>query len=359
MADLGDVAAFATPLVALGLAATLALAARPSPGRLALVQLGGLGAALAVGLVGYASGRLSYFGPMSLLCAQLFLLAPLHFLVVTLAGGRGRAPRALRALGALLALSLAAVGTQAFLWEPRALVIDEQRLPIAGLQAPLRVLLIADVQTDRVGPYESRVFAQAAALRPDLVVFTGDHVQLPDGPAHAREAQAHARALRESGLSARLGMFAVRGDIDAEAWPLAFEETGARIVHESTRFDLGPVILWALSPEDSRARRLPVVAETRPVLVMGHSPDFALAEPPAQLLLAGHTHGGQVVLPLLGPPLTLTKVPRAWASGLTALPWGGWLRVSRGVGLERKDAPRLRFLCRPELALLELVPAAP
>ncbi len=85
---------------------------------------------------------------------------------------------------------------------------------------------------------------------------------------------------------------------------------------------------------------------------------FALGSVPADLLIAGHTHGGQVRLPLIGAIMTLSRIPRRWAAGLTDLPGGGRLLVSRGTGMERANAPRLRFLCRPELVVIDLTPAA-
>ena len=91
-------------------------------------------------------------------------------------------------------------------------------------------------------------------------------------------------------------------------------------------------------------------------IAMGHRPDFALGQIEADLLVAGHTHGGQVRLPWVGPLLTFSEVPRSWAAGLTDLPDGGRLLVSRGIGHERGHAPRLRFLCRPELVVIDLVP---
>jgi hypothetical protein len=91
--------------------------------------------------------------------------------------------------------------------------------------------------------------------------------------------------------------------------------------------------------------------------VLGHMPDFSLGSVDADLLIAGHTHGGQVQLPLVGPLLTLSQVPRSWASGLTEIEPGKMLVVSRGIGMERGLAPRLRFLCRPQLVILELVPS--
>lgn len=339
--------------MALGTALGLALLARrPAPGRLfAQVAL-----TLALALIGFAagklSGQLSFFGLFSLLCCWLFLSLPLLGGLFAL-----RASHRLRLPVGLLALGLALVGADAFLYEPTALELNTHRLSLPGLDEPLRVLLISDIQTDRVGAAEARAFTMAADARPDLVLFSGDHIQLPDGPEHREQAARHAELLRQSGLSPRLGMFAVRGDVDADAWELAFQGTGVRTLTESARLDLGPLVLTALSPQDSRSARPPVLAgDHRPHLVVGHSPDFALASPPADLLLAGHTHGGQVRLPFFGPPLTFARVPRDWAAGWTDLPGGGHLVVSRGVGMERMDAPPLRFLCRPELVLIELVP---
>ncbi len=120
--------------------------------------------------------------------------------------------------------------------------------------------------------------------------------------------------------------------------------------------DLGPLQLTLLDPEDARSDAPPVPRVEGFHVVLGHAPDFALAAPPADLLLAGHIHGGQVRIPGWGPLLTLSRVPRSWATGRTELPQGGTLVVSRGLGMERGDAPRLRLGCRPELVVIELVP---
>jgi predicted MPP superfamily phosphohydrolase len=92
-------------------------------------------------------------------------------------------------------------------------------------------------------------------------------------------------------------------------------------------------------------------------IVFGHNPNFVAQLAPlgkvADLVLAGHTHGGQVALPFLGPPYTKTSLPNRYASGLhdyMGLP----LHVSAGIGMERAAAPQIRFLCPPEICLLEV-----
>lgn len=340
------------PLAPFALLLARELWRRPTLPRLLGAAASGMGIVALLWALGVAKGDLTIFGLMSLTCAWLFLGLPALGLVV-MAQARG----AVRLAGGLGAVALLLIGARAFLYEPHAIEVSSLTIASPEVTAPLRIVLLADVQTDHVGADEARAFALAAAARPDLVVFTGDHVQLPQGPDFQREAAAHARALQDSGLSAPLGMFAVEGDVDPAGWPAVFEGTEVRALPRSQTLDLGPLTLTALSPDDSRSPAPPVPAVDGLHVLIGHSPDFALARPPADLLLAGHTHGGQIVLPFFGPPMTLTKVPRAWASGHTKLPWGGDLVVSRGVGLERRDAPRVRLLCRPEVVVIDVVPA--
>jgi predicted MPP superfamily phosphohydrolase len=71
------------------------------------------------------------------------------------------------------------------------------------------------------------------------------------------------------------------------------------------------------------------------------------------LVLAGHTHGGQFVLPFFGPPVTASRLPRLFAGGLHDFR-GTPLHVSRGVGMERGFSPPVRFLCPPEICVVDL-----
>ncbi len=91
-------------------------------------------------------------------------------------------------------------------------------------------------------------------------------------------------------------------------------------------------------------------------VVIGHGPDFVLnlaGTGLVDLALAGHTHGGQVVLPFIGAPYTKTRIDRRYASGLNDY-LGIPIHVSAGVGMERGTAPQIRFLCPPEISVLEV-----
>lgn len=96
------------------------------------------------------------------------------------------------------------------------------------------------------------------------------------------------------------------------------------------------------------------------VIAVSHRPDNVLAYPEnttIDLTIAGHTHGGQVSIPGFGPPITFSDVPREVAAGGLHVVNGHPLYVSTGVGLERGQAPQLRFGVRPSVALLTVVPA--
>jgi predicted MPP superfamily phosphohydrolase len=91
------------------------------------------------------------------------------------------------------------------------------------------------------------------------------------------------------------------------------------------------------------------------VILLTHSPDFAgqVHDPRVKLVLAGHTHGGQIVLPLLGPPVIPSMYGRRYASGLVQAD-GKQVYISRGIG---KAVLPFRFRCPPEVTVLTLQPA--
>lgn len=297
------------------------------------------------------------FGKTQLLAWAAFLHAPLF-----LAGSAllcARHARAASYVSGGLALALLLVAVDAFLIEPRWLEVSTVQLPTAKVTAPLRIAFVADIQTDAPGAYEARVFREVAAAQPDLILLGGDYVQHGEREAYLAAAATLGQQLQQAGWQPRLGAYAVQGNVDAAIWANIFTGTGIAPMSEDTSFDLGEVTVTLLSMRTSAQTQVridaPGAAEQYHI-VLGHSPNYSLGDVDADLLLAGHVHGGQVRLPLIGPLVTMTAVPRAWAVGVTAITPEQTLIVSRGIGMERGAAPRLRFLCRPELVIIDLIP---
>jgi uncharacterized protein len=305
---------------------------------------------------------LSGFAWMRLVCQGLFGELPLLLAAIAVAHGRaGRAGRAALVAGG--GLALVGVYWQAYHREPTQLVVRRHSLDLAhegdGTRR-LRIVHLTDIQTEAVGAHERAAVALAMRETPDLIVFTGDYAYGPRATADLR------RVLLEGGLRAPLGVYAVPGDVQDDG-PALFAGLGvACLENRSVRVPLpegGALTLIGLSTAMSRTHngdKLVRLVRAAPpadlTLVLGHAPDF-IAELagriPVDLALAGHTHGGQVVLPLFGPPLTLSRLPRRYAGGLNDYD-GVPLHVSRGVGMERGAAPRIRFNCPPELCVLDV-----
>jgi predicted MPP superfamily phosphohydrolase len=92
-------------------------------------------------------------------------------------------------------------------------------------------------------------------------------------------------------------------------------------------------------------------------LLLYHSPDLAeaAAEAGVDLYLAGHTHGGQVRLPFYGAIITMSAYGKRFEAGQYRV-GATTLYVSRGIGMEGLRLPRVRFLCPPEIVVIDLEP---
>lgn len=321
---------------------------------LAACACGGLAAILlAVGLAGAAS--LSGFAMFRLVAYGLFLHGPI--VLAGLAVLLWPAQRKTAITSAALGVLVVGIAVDAFLIEPTWLEVTHLRLEAAALKRPVRVVVLADLQTDVFTAYEREVLRRTLDEKPDLILLAGDYLQVTGERFITLRGQLNAH-LRQIGFSAPMGVFAIQGNVDRGGWTKTFERLPITVVRSTRSFDLGDLRLTCLSKRDSLNTSLELAGGDPDEyhVVLGHSPNYALGRIEADLLVAGHTHGGQVRLPLFGPPVTLSKVPRRWAAGLTELPSGARLLVSRGVGMERGGAPRLRLLCRPQLVVIELVP---
>ncbi len=347
-------------LVALGLVGANVLVRKEVPVLQVIFILGGLiGIASLVGAVLAVIIDGPHFGAIRLLAWMVFLYLP-AFLIGAAVIFAGR-ESVVTCSGVALSLILGLIAVDAFLIEPHWLEVTHVTLPSPKVDRKVRVVVIADIQTDRPGAYERRALQTAMDQSPDLLLFAGDMIHLSHRSRSYEEEVAALNALiREVGLEAPLGIYAVRGNVDRHGtWVSVFDGLPVEAILATETKDLGPVALTGLSLADAFGTDpvVPPAPEEDFHIVMGHSPNFSLGITEGDLLIAGHTHGGQVQLPLVGPLMTLSQVPRSWASGVTSLGEERTLIVSRGVGMERSRAPQLRFLCRPQLVVIEVVPA--
>lgn len=340
-------------LVALADAVAVFLAAR-SPGRRSVAF--GLISAVFAGTLLAAWLQRDSFHLIRLYAFLFFLHLPLLLLIgAGILSGTARRSALLLAVAAVLLLGLAA---DAFLIEPRWIEVTRVRIESVKLDRPVRVAVVADLQTDRIGAYERRTLQRVMRERPDLVLLTGDYIQESDPDLRAAQGAELRTLLLRIGFGAPLGVYAVRGNVERNDWIAMFAGTPVTPMERTARLDLGVLRLTGLALGDSFDPFLQIGASDRFEVLFGHAPDFALGSVRADLLVAGHTHGGQVRLPFLGPLIRFSRVPAPWAAGVTRLDDGGVLVVSRGIGMERTNAPRLRILCRPEIVFIDCVPAA-
>jgi predicted MPP superfamily phosphohydrolase len=278
------------------------------------------------------------------------------------AGLRRRAVLPLALLAVLLAAYWEAYHHGPYDLRVRRYAVDLRQGPATAGRFTL--LHLSDVQTHAIRGYEERALERAKALRPDMIVITGDYVQPRPGTSYAQAFSDFNALMRRLDLRPPLGAFAVAGDTERAEWRGLFAGTRFRCLENETATVSLPggrtLQLTGLALRESRGRSgnlasvVPEAGEGEVRIVAGHSPDFVRVLPEGvHLALAGHTHGGQVVLPLLGPPVTLSRLPNRYAGGLHRYE-GTWLHVSRGIGMERLTAPQVRFLCPPEMTLLEV-----
>jgi predicted MPP superfamily phosphohydrolase len=268
-------------------------------------------------------------------------------------------------------LMAAGLGMGAALWtyanqiEPRWIETNRLTLKVPGLPEPFRGYRIAQISDIHAGKWMparrlEKVVQMVNAEQPDLVAVTGDFVTYtyPQAPADIVPVLKH--------LKATDGVAAVLGNHDY--WGLG-SELIRHLIQESGMIDLNNNVhtvrregacLYVAGVDSARERmaRLDVTLtrmpaeDTAAAILLAHEPDFAdisAATGRFSLQLSGHSHGGQIVVPLLGPP-RLPPMGRKFYAGLYKV-GDMHLYTNRGIGMVGLP---LRFFARPEITILTL-----
>jgi predicted MPP superfamily phosphohydrolase len=230
---------------------------------------------------------------------------------------------------------------------------------------PVRVMHLTDPHIERSSFREATIIQKVNALRPDIIVVTGDYLNLsrlsdPTSAAHFRQFVAQ--------LQAPYGIYAVRGSVEPTLESMAWLVEGTDVVwleQEAMTVDVRgqPVTLVGVACSHQQERdtaRLDQAMEGVKgdafTLLLFHSPDLIreAAVHQVDLYLGGHTHGGQLRLPFYGAIATSSIYGRQYVAGLFE-EGDTRMYISRGIGFEGGGMPRARFLCWPEIVSIELV----
>ncbi len=257
---------------------------------------------------------------------------------------------------------LAALGYPT-LFEPNFPTITRTTLQIPGLGSLFngtKIVFLCDFHYSKLvlDRFLSRTISMIRDLKPDVILLGGDYVN--EDPLDAVPLLAHL-----SKLQPPAGIYGVLGNHDywagADQIIKIFHQSPIRMLVNETitlrKADQRLVIAGlddAYHGSPNLEKTLSGIAKEQPVIVLVHEPDYAdktvTANRTLPLQLSGHSHGGQVCLPLIGPPV-LPPMGRIYPAGLQKIKDTERLvYTSRGIG----NLMPIRFNCRPEISYLEL-----
>jgi uncharacterized protein len=266
----------------------------------------------------------------------------------------------------LKSASLAAAGTAlgvgySFV-EAKWLEVNRVTLTVPNLPEAFKGKTVAFLSDLHHGPhvpldYIRHTVDVANGLNADLILLGGDY---PHRGVRFVEPCIHELAR----LRAPLGVYAVLGNHDHYDGVQPFVSAALKragipeLTNRGTWIESGSDRLWLCGVGDfwEDVQDLPAAlhrtTEQDAVILLSHNPDYVehIDDPRVGLVLSGHTHGGQVNLPIIGAPIVPSVYGQKYVQGLVQGPMAQ-VFVTRGIGT---ITPPVRFLCRPEVVLITL-----
>ena len=266
-------------------------------------------------------------------------------------------------------LAGATLPSYAFAVEPKWLDQTFTSIPLSGVahRSGIRILHLSDMHASAVVPFSliERAVDMGLETKPDIVCMTGDFITNRK-PVDGVE---YRRVLKK--LSAHAPVFATLGNHDGGPWTTRvggyadssvvrdlLKDSGARLLHnrseivrikgQAVRF-AGVGDLWN-EEVDADAAFGCDGGPRIPTILLAHNPDTKelVADRPWELMLCGHTHGGQVLVPGIGTRFVAVR-DKEFIAGLKR--WNNrYIYISRGVG----NLGGIRLNCRPEVTTLEV-----
>lgn len=261
---------------------------------------------------------------------------------------------------------LASLALWAFVIEPSRLVLRETRITLPSRPAGLKGLRIAVISDLHAGsPYITiekihQIVETTNAAGPDLILLPGDFVIQGVKGGSFMEPEVMASALK--GLRARFGVFATLGNHDwwynGPRVKRALENVGiTTLENDAAMVERDGAAIWIAGIGDKWEGKpdadlaLARVNDSAPIVALTHNPDIFPSIPArVALTIAGHTHGGQVSLPIIGRPIVPSDYGQRYAAG-HIVEGSKHLFVTTGVGTSILP---VRFRVPPEISLLTI-----
>jgi predicted MPP superfamily phosphohydrolase len=299
-------------------------------------------------------------GLATVICALGYTYMHSGFLVICAIAGKKTArikfwEKAVIVLSASFTVCfLYALFVEPYWLEVKHITLGSPKLSTKG--GKIRLAVISDLHCDDTRRLEPALPGAIEKEHPDIILFAGDAINNAHGavpifkecisalskiaPVYLVEGNHDTRDFAHINIADGTGATLLRSN----ATDIKIRQQSVHLIGNSVDYEKGLAKLFSsLDPKLFN-------------IFVYHFPAEILSASkfPIDLMITGHTHGGQVCLPFYGAIVTHSKTSKRYESGLYRLN-DTWLYVNRGIGMDGGLSPRVRFLARPELTIIDIV----